>query len=94
MGANAFAHASGIHQDGMVKDPATYEIMRPEEVGVAGTTFVLTARSGRRAIEHRLQKLGANVTGTALERLFSSFKKVADGRRTVGDAELLRMARP
>jgi len=93
VGKNAFAHASGIHQDGMVKNPATYEIMRPEDVGAEGSRLVLTARSGRRAVEQRLRQLGRHMTGTELERLFANFKKVADRRRIVGDAELMRLAR-
>ena len=93
VGANAFAHASGIHQDGMVKNRETYEIIRPEDVGAAGTRLVLTARSGRRAVEHRLQQLGKHVTGNDFERLFATFKKIADRRRTVGDADLRRLVR-
>lgn len=93
VGANAFAHASGIHQDGVVKNPATYEIMRPQEVGVEGTRLVLTARSGRRAVEQRLHTLGRHVSGSELDRVFSDFKKIADRCRVVGDAELLRLVR-
>jgi 2-isopropylmalate synthase len=94
VGANAFAHASGIHQDGVVKHRETYEIMRAEDVGAPASRLILTSRSGRRAVEHRLNALGARVSGAALERVFANFKAAADRVAVVGDRALLRLARP
>ncbi len=79
VGANAFAHASGIHQDGMLKNAKTYEIMSPEDVG-AVTSLVLDKHSGSKAVEDRLNKMGINVGATELKGIFAEFKKVADKR--------------
>src|SRR5207247_10207515 len=65
IGANAFAHASGIHQDGVLKDKLNYEIMRPEEVGMGESRIVLSTRSGRRAVQFRLAELGYHLAETA-----------------------------
>ncbi len=91
VGENAFAHASGIHQDGMLKEGRTYEIMRPEEVGAEGTKLPLTARSGRRALEVRLQTMGFHVEPSRLADLFRRFKVIADEMPIVGDEELTRL---
>jgi 2-isopropylmalate synthase len=88
VGANAFAHESGIHQDGMLKHEATYEIMRPETVGAAMTTLVLGKHSGRAALGARLGELGYPVEGAALDRVFARFKEIADRRKQVTDADL------
>ena len=88
VGANAFAHESGIHQDGMLKHPSMYEIMRPETVGAAQTRLVLGKHSGRAALAARLAELGAPVSGGELDRLFTRFKALADHRKHVTDADL------
>jgi 2-isopropylmalate synthase len=88
VGANAFAHESGIHQDGMLKHEATYEIMRPETVGANATQLVLGKHSGRAALAARLAELGLPLEGAALDRLFARFKSVADRRKQVTDADL------
>jgi 2-isopropylmalate synthase len=91
VGRNAFAHEAGIHQDGMLKDRRTYEIMRPEDVGVPATTLVLGKHSGRHALQHRAQELGATLTRLELDRLYRRVIALADAQKTVSDAELLQM---
>jgi 2-isopropylmalate synthase len=88
VGANAFAHESGIHQDGMLKHEATYEIMRPESVGATQTRLVLGKHSGRAALSARLTELGYSFDDAALERVFARFKALADRRKSVTDADL------
>jgi 2-isopropylmalate synthase len=88
VGANAFAHESGIHQDGMLKHQATYEIMRPESVGATQTRLVLGKHSGRAALAARLAELGVPVADGALDRVFVRFKALADRRKHVSDADL------
>jgi 2-isopropylmalate synthase len=88
VGANAFAHESGIHQDGMLKHQATYEIMRPETVGAAQTRLVLGKHSGRAALAARLGEIGAPVSGEALDRVFARFKALTDRKKQVTDADL------
>ena len=88
VGANAFAHESGIHQDGMLKHEATYEIMRPESVGAAQTRLVLGKHSGRAALSSRLSELGYSFDDKALDRVFARFKTLADRRKSVADADL------
>ena len=88
VGANAFAHESGIHQDGMLKHQSTYEIMRPETVGAAQTRLVLGKHSGRAALAARLAELGTPVEGKALDRVFARFKALAERRKHVTDADL------
>ncbi|HET7502713.1 MAG TPA: 2-isopropylmalate synthase [Kofleriaceae bacterium] len=88
VGANAFAHEAGIHQDGMLKHQATYEIMRPETVGAARTRLVLGKHSGRAALAARLVELGAPVAGEALDRVFARFKALTDRKKHVTDADL------
>jgi 2-isopropylmalate synthase len=92
VGANAFAHESGIHQDGMLKHQATYEIMKPEDVGVAATRLVLGKHSGRHAFADQLRTLGASLDGPALDRAFERFKALADRKKHVGEADLLALA--
>ncbi len=93
VGANAFAHESGIHQDGMLKHQATYEIMRPETVGVTETRLVLGKHSGRAALAARLGELGYALDPDALDRVFARFKALADRRKHVGDADLDALVR-
>jgi 2-isopropylmalate synthase len=88
VGANAFAHESGIHQDGMLKHKATYEIMRPESVGATQTRLVLGKHSGRAALASRLGELGYGFDDAALDRIFTRFKALADRRKSVADADL------
>jgi 2-isopropylmalate synthase len=88
VGANAFAHESGIHQDGMLKNQATYEIMRPESVGATQTRLVLGKHSGRAALSARLVELGYTFDDAALDRIFGRFKALADRRKAVVDADL------
>jgi 2-isopropylmalate synthase len=91
VGRNAFAHEAGIHQDGMLKDRRTYEIMRPEDVGVPSTTLVLGKHSGRHAVQHRVQQLGLELSRLELDRLYRRMVALADQQKTVSDAELVQM---
>jgi 2-isopropylmalate synthase len=91
VGRNAFAHEAGIHQDGMLKDRRTYEIMRPEDVGVPATTLVLGKHSGRHALQHRAEELGVTLTRLEVDRVYRRVIALADAQKTVSDAELLQM---
>ncbi len=91
VGANAFAHESGIHQDGMLKHEETYEIMRPETVGAARTHLVLGKHSGKHALQNRLAELGYALEGDALAKAFESFKKLADKKKIITDADLVAL---
>lgn len=93
VGSNAFAHSSGIHQDGFLKDSLTYEIITPEEVGADGSKIVLTARSGRSALAHRFQKLGYQFTRNDVDVLYLEFLQVADRKKEVEDDDLHEMAK-
>lgn len=88
VGANAFAHSSGIHQDGVIKNRETYEIIDPAEVGVNASTIVLTARSGRSALAYRFRHIGIEVTKNELDFLYEEFLKVADRKKEVVDDDL------
>jgi len=88
VGSNAFAHSSGIHQDGILKDRATYEIMRPEDVGIKEHAFVLTARSGRHAVRHHLEQMGYHMADTLFEKIFHRFLDVADRKKDISDNDL------
>jgi 2-isopropylmalate synthase len=92
VGANAFSHSSGIHQDGFLKDAQTYEIINPEEVGAEQSKIVLTARSGRSALAFRLQKLGFSFNRNDVDFLYNEFLKVADVKKEVKDEDLLQLA--
>lgn len=92
VGANAFSHSSGIHQDGFLKDAQTYEIINPEEVGADGSKIVLTARSGRSALAHRFQKLGFMYNRNDIDVLYEQFLKVADRKKEVEDEDLKGLA--
>ena len=81
VGANAFSHSSGIHQDGFLKDSLTYEIINPEQVGAEGSKIVLTARSGRSALAYRFQKLGYEFNRNDIDQLYQQFLKVADSKK-------------
>ncbi len=89
VGRNAFAHESGIHQDGMLKDPSTYEIMRPEDVGFTKTDLVLGKHSGRAALSDRARSLGySNLSAEQLQRVFEKFKELADKKKEVYDGDI------
>ena len=88
VGANAFAHSSGIHQDGIIKHRETYEIINPQDVGVPDSSIVLTARSGRAALAFRLQKIGYDLDRPALNAAYTSFLQLADRQREVVDHDL------
>jgi 2-isopropylmalate synthase len=88
VGANAFAHEAGIHQDGMLKNNQTYEIMRPEMVGVSQTSLVLGKHSGRHALKERMIALGYALDEEAMNKLFDRFKLLADKKKTITDADL------
>ncbi len=92
VGANAFSHSSGIHQDGFLKDAQTYEIIRPEEVGASTSKIVLTARSGRSALAYRLKNLGHNFDRNDVDVLYDHFLQLADKLKEVGDEELKILA--
>jgi 2-isopropylmalate synthase len=88
VGSNAFSHSSGIHQDGFLKDASTYEIINPEEVGADESKIVLTARSGRSALAHRLQKIGFEFNRDDVDALYESFLMVADVKKEVMEEDL------
>ncbi|WP_282018379.1 2-isopropylmalate synthase [Salegentibacter mishustinae] len=88
VGANAFAHSSGIHQDGVIKNRETYEIIDPAEVGVTESAIVLTARSGRAALAHKAKKMGYNLTKLQLDEVYTEFLNYADARRCVEDNDI------
>ena len=89
VGANAFAHESGIHQHGMMANPLTYEIMTPASVGVVGTNLVLGKHSGRRALADRMEKLGHPLTRTQLDEVYHRFTELADRKKNIYDQDLL-----
>lgn len=91
VGANAFAHSSGIHQDGVIKRRDTYEIIDPTEVGVDESKIVLTARSGRAALAYRFKNIGHNLTKIQLDEAYQTFLKVADAKKEVEDNDLHRI---
>lgn len=91
VGANAFAHSSGIHQDGVIKNRETYEIIDPEEVGVGESSIVLTARSGRAALKFRGERLGFKVSKDELQNRYEEFLQVADKKKIVEDQDLIQL---
>ncbi len=93
VGRNAFAHSSGIHQDGFLKHARTYEIMNPHDVGVDKSDILLTARSGRHALKHRMELLGFNYEQDALNEVYDRFLEVADVRKEVNDKDLVEIAK-
>jgi 2-isopropylmalate synthase len=92
VGANAFSHSSGIHQDGFLKSAETYEIINPEAVGAEGSKIVLTARSGRSALAYRFQKLGFQFDRNDIDILYASFLQVADTKKEVMEDDLQALA--
>ncbi len=87
VGSNAFAHSSGIHQDGVIKKRETYEIIDPLDVGVDKSSIVLTARSGRAALAFRMKEFGVNLTKKELDDVYNEFLVVADGKKEVTDSD-------
>jgi 2-isopropylmalate synthase len=92
VGQNAFAHEAGIHQDGMLKERSTYEIMKPEDVGIPRTELVLGKHSGRHALKQRVADLGYHLTDDLLNRLFDEFKRLADRKKEIYDADIEALA--
>ncbi|MFS4482327.1 2-isopropylmalate synthase [Hyunsoonleella sp. 2307UL5-6] len=88
VGANAFAHSSGIHQDGVIKNRETYEIIDPKDVGVTESAIVLTARSGRAALAYRAKNIGYELTKLQLDEIYSSFLDFADKKKEVDDSDI------
>ena len=92
VGKNAFAHSSGIHQDGVLKNVQTYEIMDPKDVGIDENSIVLTARSGRAALKHRLSVLGVELEQEKLDKTYEAFLRLADKKKELNDDDLLMLA--
>ena len=88
VGANAFAHSSGIHQDGVIKNRVTYEIIDPKDVGVTESSIVLTARSGRAALAYRAKNIGYELTKLQLDEIYSNFLDFADKKKEVDDSDI------
>ena len=88
VGQNAFAHEAGIHQDGMLKNRSTYEIMKPEDVGIASTDLVLGKHSGRHALKQRIADLGYQIDDAQVQRIFEAFKVLADRKKIIYDADI------
>jgi 2-isopropylmalate synthase len=94
VGANAFAHESGIHQHGMLANPLTYEIMTPASVGAGNTNLVLGKHSGRRALADRLEKLGHSLTREQLDEVYHRFTELADRKKSIYDQDILGLLKP
>ncbi len=92
VGRNAFAHSSGIHQDGVLKNRESYEIIDPKDVGVDENSIVLTARSGRAALKHRLHVLGVELSKEALDKAYEAFLRLADRKKEINDDDVLMLA--
>ncbi|KAA6323399.1 2-isopropylmalate synthase, partial [termite gut metagenome] len=92
VGRNAFAHSSGIHQDGVLKNTETYEIIDPREVGIDDNSIVLTARSGRAALKHHLVALGVELSQEKLDKVYEKFLKLADNKKDINDDDILVLA--
>jgi len=91
VGKNAFAHSSGIHQDGVIKHRENYEIINPEDVGINRSSIVLTARSGRSALRYRLKKLGIELSDKQLNRAYEKFIELADKKKYIEDKDLIKL---
>lgn len=92
VGRNAFAHSSGIHQDGVLKNRESYEIMNPTDVGINKNSILLTARSGRAALKHRLNVLGIEVDNEKLDEIYEKFLKLADKKKDINDDDVMMLA--
>lgn len=93
VGANAFAHESGVHQDGVLKERTTYEIMRPEDIGIEGSDLVLGKHSGRHAFRDKLVKMGIKLSDSEIENAYNRFIELADKKKNIYDDDLLAIAR-
>ena len=91
VGANAFSHSSGIHQDGVLKSRITYEIIDPLEVGADGSNIILTARSGRAALSHKAKSIGFNLSKDQLDKAYLKFLKVADKNKVIDDNDVVEI---
>ena len=91
VGANAFSHSSGIHQDGVLKSRITYEIIDPLEVGAAGSNIILTARSGRAALSHKAKSIGYELSKDELDKAYLKFLKVADKNNIIDDKDIVQI---
>ena len=91
VGRNAFAHEAGIHQDGMLKEPTTYEIMRPEDVGFGKTDLVMGKHSGRAALADRARQLGFELSDEQIRVLFKQFKLLADSKKAIDDSDIAQL---
>ncbi len=92
VGKNAFAHSSGIHQDGVLKNTSTYEIIDPKDVGIDNNSIVLTARSGHAALKYRLEVLGVSLSDEKLDKVYEEFLKLADRKKEIHDDDILMLA--
>jgi 2-isopropylmalate synthase len=92
VGRNAFAHEAGIHQDGMLKDRRTYEIMRPEDVGAPASTLVLGKHSGRHAVQKSCERLGLELSRRDLDEVYRRMTALADQQKNISDADLRQIA--
>lgn len=92
VGRNAFAHSSGIHQDGVLKNVQTYEIIDPHDVGIDDNSIILTARSGHAALKHRLEVLGVELSSEKLDKVYEDFLKLADRKKEINDDDILMLA--
>ena len=88
VGKNAFSHSSGIHQDGVIKETLTFEIMNPQDIGIPENKFVLSPRSGRNALKHQLKEMGYDVTKEQLKEIYKRFLDLADKKKEITDADL------
>ncbi|MBT7261608.1 MAG: 2-isopropylmalate synthase, partial [Desulfobacula sp.] len=88
VGANAFAHEAGIHQDGVLKNPMTYEIMKPETIGLSKNNLVLGKHSGRHALNSHIQEMGYNLSKEELDKVFQKFKSLADKKKSIQDEDI------
>ena len=93
VGANAFAHEAGIHQDGFLKEPTTYEIINPKSVGVPESRLVLGKHSGRHALKNRCEDLGLNLSTAELDLVYEQMTALADNKKGLMDEEIVAMAR-
>ncbi len=91
VGENAFAHSSGIHQDGVLKNRENYEIIDPKEVGIPSSKIILTARSGRAALKYRLERLNYHLTQEQIDIFYKEFLKLADQIKEVDDRNLRQL---
>ncbi len=91
VGANAFSHSSGIHQDGVIKNRETYEIINPKEVGIDQSSIVLTARSGRAALAYRAKNIGFELTKIELDQVYKTFLEKADRKKEIGDKDIVQI---